>query len=122
MADFLTAHPELQQCSQFPSLHYAADLNEILHAARIPGAKKVYHAEYLYIEVPILPGFSTTYFIGRNVVCTPTKTEDTVIPAQPERIVKKVLEWECHPLLKPSEEKQIDDSIRNSDGREEIPF
>lgn len=97
MSDFLLEHPDMDSDFAIGTLFYV-NTNTLLAAARIPGAKKIYEGGYLYIDIP-LGDFNIQVFISREVVCTPTKWIEEVVPATPERTIRKVISWDCHPLL-----------------------
>jgi len=100
LANFLEANPDLPTPS-LPDL-IVASKEHMIEAVRLTGAKKRYDETYFYVDVPV-GDFTLQFFCSRETVCTPTKTVEEVIPAQPEFIRRKVVEWECHPLLKPED-------------------
>ncbi len=99
LAEFFEQHPQLPMPTGFDLV--VATKEELITAARLPGARKDYDDLYFYVHVPIAKDHILNFFCSRETVCRPIKTVEKVVPAQPERIVQEVVEWECHPLLKP---------------------
>jgi hypothetical protein len=99
LADFCEQHPDLPQYMMLSAVVWASTKEEALQVARLPGARKRYDETELWIDVPLADDFKVEFFTSRNQVCTAKKIEEVVVPAQPERKIKKVVEWECHPLL-----------------------
>jgi len=102
LADFLEAHPELEQPEwpRFVSVGCSGGVEAMIAAAKIPGAVKNYDTTYLNVFVEVAPDLpKLNYFIARAAVCEPVETVESVIPAQPEHTVRTVTKWKCHPLL-----------------------
>jgi hypothetical protein len=102
IADFFEQHPELPT-GQIPDVYWAITKDQALNAAKLPGAKKRYDNDTLWIDVPLRDDLQLRFFTERKVVCTAKRVETVVEPAIPERTYEKVVEWECHPLLQESE-------------------
>ena len=97
LADFLDAHPGLPGPNCFENIYAAKE--QLILAARIPGAKKVYDASRFNIRVEIENSFYVTFFKERSAVCTPVRYEVEVVPAAPAYERRIIKEWRCDPLL-----------------------
>lgn len=108
LLEFYEAHPSLPMPTLMDLM--VATKEELITAVKLPGARKDYDKLYFYVHVPVAKDHIVHFFCPRETVCSPIKTIEKVVPAQPERIVREVVEWECHPLLKPDA-----DSIERSE-------
>ena len=110
VADFLEAHPELPTAAANTG-RWLFNKDEIIAAAKVPGAKKLYNDTALRIEILIAEGLTFDYYISREKVCTPTKIEKTWVPPSEGYYQEKTIEWDCHPLLKPTPEGEAIEAI-----------
>ena len=125
LADFLEAHPELEQPEwpRYVSVSYTGGVEAMIAAAKIPGAVKSYDATHLNVYVEIASDLpKLDYFIARAAVCESVETVDTTIPAQPERIIKTVTKWKCHPLLGIDKLEKDTESVPDYDPIAEVGF
>lgn len=106
--NFLSQHEELP-LPLLPGMVYTGK-DELITAAKFPGARKEYNESYFAVNVPVMKDVSLQFFTLRETVCTPTKYEDVEIPAQPARTERKVVEWDCHPLLRPSTDTKSEEA------------
>lgn len=106
LADFCERHPDLPQYMQLDAIVWAGSKEDALRVARLPGARKRYDETELWIAVPLADDFKVEFFTARAQVCTAKKVEEIVVPAVAERKVSRVVEWECHPLLKADEQEE----------------
>lgn len=117
LADFCEQHPDLPQYMMTNAVVHVDTKEGALELARLPGARKQYDEGYLWIHVPLADDFKVEFFISRGQVCTAKKFEDITVPATKERRVRKVVEWECHPLLKADEQEEAQPLVGD-----DIPF
>lgn len=106
LIEFYRRNPEVPAIprSSYNSL-FVFSKEEMLSVAHIKGARKEYDEAYFKISVPVSNSLSMEFWTSRATVCTPTKTQTIVVPAREEYTYEKPVEWDCHPLLKPSEEE-----------------
>lgn len=103
IADFFEQHPELPTPLVPDIIIYAQSKDDALKAARLPGARKSYDDTTLWINVSLSDAVVLKFFTYRQTVCTAKRVEKVLQPAQAERWFEKVVEWDCHPLLKPDD-------------------
>jgi len=124
-ADFLDAHPDFP----IPLIGWwctHTDKETLVKIARYFGtdAKKEYDDYYCRVRVMLPSGQqSMNYVVSRESVCTPLKKESVFVEAQPEHWIEKVVEWECHPLLKPDPELKAEPAMEPiQQPADDIPF
>ena len=102
LADFYDAHPTLP--TPILPIRFGVCVltkDKLLGIMNELGeCKKLYSDMYLTIWPA---GQFIEFYTPKNEVCTVKRTEKVTVPASAEYTYDKVVEWECHPLLGPSE-------------------